>query len=291
MTEKRISKLKNLEISKFVRGVLGSVREEKNIIIWVYNRKISVSLPLEFYICAKMQLTCIIVDDEPMALQLLESYVVKTPFLRLVGKFSNAIDVLTLLYEGSAPDLIYMDIQMPELTGLQLSKKIPTSTKIVFTTVFDQYAIEGYKVNSIGYLLKPFDYAEFLETAQKALLLSTPSVTEKPLEVAQDYMFVKADYKQIKVMYDDILYIESLKDYVKIYLNSQPQPIVTLMSLKKLEEELPEERFMRVHRSFIVALDKVKVVERNQIVFDKQRITIAENCREAFLNKIMPNGQ
>ena len=248
-------------------------------------------MPLEFYICGKMQLTCIIVDDEPMALQLLESYVVKTPFLRLVGKFSNAIDVLTFLYEGSVPDLIYMDIQMPELTGLQLSKKIPTSTKIVFTTAFDQYAIEGYKVNSIGYLLKPFDYAEFLETAQKALLLSTPSVTEKPLEVAQDYMFVKADYKQIKVMYDDILYIESLKDYVKIYLNSQPQPIITLMSLKKLEEELPEERFMRVHRSFIVALDKVKVVERNQIVFGKQRITIAENCRETFLNKIMPNGQ
>ena len=121
---------------------------------------------MEFYICGKMQLTCIIVDDEPMALQLLESYVVKTPFLRLVGKFSNAIDVLTLLYEGSAPDLIYMDIQMPELTGLQLSKKIPTSTKIVFTTTFDQYAIEGYKVNSIGYLLKPFDYAEFLETTQ-----------------------------------------------------------------------------------------------------------------------------
>ena len=123
-------------------------------------------MPLEFYICGKMQLTCIIVDDEPMALQLLESYVVKTPFLRLVGKFSNAIDVLTFLYEGSVPDLIYMDIQMPELTGLQLSKKIPTSTKIVFTTTFDQYAIEGYKVNSIGYLLKPFDYAEFLETTQ-----------------------------------------------------------------------------------------------------------------------------
>jgi len=263
----------------------------KNVIIWVYNRKISVSLPLEFYICGKMQLTCIIVDDEPMALQLLESYVIKTPFLRLVGKYSNAIDVLTFLYEGSAPDLIYMDIQMPELTGLQLSKKIPTSTKIVFTTAFDQYAIEGYKVNSIGYLLKPFDYAEFLETAQKALLLSTSSVTEKPLEIAQNYMFVKADYKQIKVMYDDILYIESLKDYVKIYLNSQPQPIITLMSLKKLEEELPEERFMRVHRSFIVALDKVEVVERNQILFGKQRITIAENCREAFLNKIMPNGQ
>ncbi|WP_460484352.1 LytR/AlgR family response regulator transcription factor [Capnocytophaga sp. HP1101] len=238
-----------------------------------------------------MQLTCAIVDDEPMALQLLESYVVKTPFLKLVGKFTNAIDVLTFFYEGTAPDLIYMDIQMPELTGLELSKKIPASTKIVFTTAFDQYAIEGYKVNSIGYLLKPFDYAEFLETAQKALQLSTSATAEKALEIAQDYMFVKADYKQIRVMYDDILYIESLKDYVKIYLSSQPQPIVTLMSLKKLEDELPTERFMRVHRSFIVALDKVEVVERNQIIFGKQRITIADNCREVFLKKIMPNGQ
>ena len=119
----------------------GGIWRRKNVIIWVYNGKISVSLPLEFYICGKMQLTCIIVDDEPMALQLLESYVVKTPFLRLVGKFSNAIDVLTFLYEGRTPDLIYMDIQMPELTGLQLSKKIPTSTQIVFTTAFDQYAV------------------------------------------------------------------------------------------------------------------------------------------------------
>ena len=248
-------------------------------------------MPLEFYICGKMQLTCIIVDDEPMALQLLESYVIKTPFLRLVGKFSNAIDVLTFLYEGSTPDLIYMDIQMPELTGLQLSKKIPTSTKIVFTTAFDQYAIEGYKVNSIGYLLKPFDYAEFLETAQKALQLSTPSVTEKPLEIAQDYMFVKADYKQIKVPYSDILYIEGLKDYVKIYLTTQPQPLVTLLSLKKLEEQLPAERFMRVHRSFIVALDKVQVVERSQIVFGNQRITIADANKEAFLQRVRINSE
>ena len=235
-----------------------------------------------------MAISCIIVDDEPMALQLLESYVLKTPFLELVGKYTNAIDVLQYFYEGGDAELIYMDIQMPELTGLELSKKLPPHTRIIFTTAFDQYAIEGYKVNAIGYLLKPFNYLEFLETAEKAVLLAS-APTEKT--AVQDYMFVKADYKQIKVMYDDILYIESLKDYVKIYLNSQPQPIITLMSLKKLEEELPEERFMRVHRSFIVALDKVEVVERNQIVFGKQRITIAENCREAFLNKIMPNGQ
>ena len=229
-------------------------------------------------------LTCIIVDDEPMALCLLESYVKKTPSLQLIGKFSNAIEVLQFLHNHPAPELIYMDIQMPELNGLQLSKKLPTASKIVFTTAFDQYALEGYKVNAIGYLLKPFDYSEFLETVEKALLLAettAPQLTEVP-----DYMFVKTDYKQVKVLYSDILYIESLKDYVRIYLIGDTPPITTLISLKKLEEELPPEQFMRVHRSFIVALDKVEVVERNQVVFGKQRITIAEHCKEAFFEKI-----
>lgn len=167
-------------------------------------------------------LTCIIVDDEPMALCLLESYVQKTPSLQLVGKFSNAIEVLQFLHSNPAPELIYMDIQMPELNGLQLSKKLPTASKIVFTTAFDQYALEGYKVNAIGYLLKPFDYSEFLETVEKALLL-TETTTSQLTEVP-DYMFVKTDYKQVKVLYSDILYIESLKDYVRIYLIGDTPP-------------------------------------------------------------------
>jgi two component transcriptional regulator, lytTR family len=230
-------------------------------------------------------MTCIIVDDEPMALQLLESYVLKTPFLQLVGKFSNAIDVLNYFYEGGTADLIYMDIQMPELTGLQLSKKLPPHTRIVFTTAFDEYAIDGYKVNAIGYLLKPFNYVEFLETAQKALQLESLQ-PNKPTEPADDYMFVKVDYKQVKVLFSDILYVESLKDYIRIYLSSSPEPLQTLMSLKKIEEVLPAEQFMRVHRSFIVALNKIEVMERNQIVFGKQRITIAYTVKEDFLNKM-----
>lgn len=230
-------------------------------------------------------MTCIIVDDEPMALQLLESYVLKTPFLQLVDKFSNAIDVLNYFYKGATADLIYMDIQMPELTGLQLSKKLPPHTRIVFTTAFDEYAIDGYKVNAIGYLLKPFNYVEFLETAQKALQLESLQ-PNKPTEPADDYMFVKVDYKQVKVLFSDILYVESLKDYIRIYLSSSPEPLQTLMSLKKIEEVLPAEQFMRVHRSFIVALNKIEVMERNQIVFGKQRITIADTVKEDFLNKM-----
>lgn len=177
-------------------------------------------------------MTCIIVDDEPMALQLLESYVLKTPFLQLVGKFSNAIDVLDYFYNRGDAELIYMDIQMPELTGLQLSKKLPPHTRIVFTTAFNQYALDGYKVNAIGYLLKPFNYAEFLETAQKAIQLESLSAS-KPLQATDDYIFVKVDYKQVKVLFSDILYVESVKDYIRIYLSSITEPLQTLMSLKK----------------------------------------------------------
>ncbi|MDO4228388.1 MAG: LytTR family DNA-binding domain-containing protein [Capnocytophaga sp.] len=228
-----------------------------------------------------MNLSCLVVDDEPMALNLIESYVLKTPFLSLKGKFSNAIDVLQFFHNTSETiDLVFLDIQMPELTGLDLSRKIPTTTKIVFTTAFDQYALEGYKVNSIGYLLKPFSYSEFLEAAEKAQKISSPTSVENTQSA--DYMFVKSDYKQLKIKYDDIIYIEGLKDYVKIYLTTQSAPVLTLLTLKKLTEQLPSDKFMRVHRSFIVALNKVQEVERNQIIFGKQRITIADQHREAF---------
>ncbi|MGP1478319.1 MAG: LytR/AlgR family response regulator transcription factor [Capnocytophaga sp.] len=228
-------------------------------------------------------MTCLIVDDEPMALQLIESYVLKTPSLQLVGKFSNAIEVLQYFLGGGTADLIYLDIQMPELSGLDLSKKLPPETRIVFTTAFDKYAIEGYKANTIGYLLKPFDYTEFLETVQKAQQLISIS---SPTALPPDFFFVKSESRQVKVLFDDIRYIESVKDYAKIHLLSQEQPLVSLVSLKKLEEQLPPEQFMRVHRSFIVALNKVKIVERNHIVFGKERIGIAESCREAFLTKM-----
>ena len=231
-----------------------------------------------------MPITCIIVDDEPMALQLLESYVLRTPYLQLEGKFSNGIEVLQFLHEKKQIDIIFMDIQMPEIDGLELSKKIPIQTKIIFTTAFDQYAIEGYKVNATGYLLKPFNYIEFLEATEKAKKLLLPT-KNKEVEIP-DYIFVKSEYKQIKIFLNDIIYIESMKDYVKIFLTSQSSPIVTLLSLKKLNEELPKENFMRVHRSFIVSLEKIEIVEKNQIVFGKQRITVAEPYREQFENFI-----
>lgn len=236
------------------------------------------------------KITCLIVDDEPMALNLVENYVLKTPFLHLVQKCNSGLEALSYLNEEKV-DLIFLDIQMPDLTGLQLAKVLPKSTRIVFTTAFDQFAIEGFKVEALDYLLKPFDYSEFLEAANKArewfeLIQNQDKVTPKNTE----FLFVKSEYKQIKVILNDVLYFEGLKDYIKIWLKNNPKPILTLMSLKTLEEELPANKFMRVHRSFIVALDNIDTIERSQILINKQRITVSDQYKQNFLDFITRNS-
>lgn len=181
---------------------------------------------------------------------------------------------------------------MPELSGIEFSKLIPTTSKIVFTTAFDQYAIEGYKVNALDYLLKPFDYSEFLTVANKARLhfeSLTPAETQKS-DRKNDFFFVKSEYRQIKINFSEILYIEGLKDYMKIFTTSQDKAILTLKSLKKLEEELPSDNFMRVHRSYIIALDKIEAIERNHIVIGKEQIPIASNYKETLQNYINGNS-
>ena len=242
-----------------------------------------------------LKLSCIIADDEPMALQLLGNYVGKTPFLELKASCENAFEVLNYFQNNPPVNLIFTDIQMPELSGMELSKTLPQETKVIFTTAFDHYAIEGYKVNAVGYLLKTFNYQEFLEAALKAKSLFEISSFNHTIPDAvtpqqTDFFFVKSDYKQIKINFENILYIEGLKDYVKIYLTTEQRPILTLMTLKKLEEELPKNNFMRVHRSYIVALDKIEQIERNQLIINKQRINISEAHREVF-RKFMDDNQ
>ncbi|WP_312420882.1 LytTR family DNA-binding domain-containing protein [Epilithonimonas sp.] len=234
------------------------------------------------------KITCLIADDEPMALNLIESYVLKTPFLELKAKCNSAIEAMQILEEDKDIDLFFLDIQMPDLTGLEFSKLIPQNSRVIFTTAFDQYAIDGYKVNALDYLLKPFDYTEFLNAATKArnyFESQQPVSISKP-EKKQDFFFVKSEYKQIKINFSEILYIEGLKDYVKIYLKDNPKAILTLMSLKKLEEELPSENFMRIHRSYIIALDKIEAIERNHIVIGKEQISIAPNYKDSLMEYI-----
>lgn len=230
-----------------------------------------------------MTLSCFIIDDEPLALGLLESYVSKTPFLELRGKFSSAISASSAV-NATPPDVIFLDIQMAELSGMEFARLVPEKTKIIFTTAFQQYAIEGYKVNALDYLLKPFSYADFLVSANKAMqwqqLYTQSSIEIK--EVAKDCIFVKSDYRLIQVELQKVLYIEGLKDYLKIYIEGEVKPIVSHITMRAMEEMLPCKQFMRVHRSFIVQTDKIKVVDHNRIIFGKTYIPISDSYKETF---------
>ena len=224
-----------------------------------------------------MILNCAIVDDEPLALSLLESYVNKTPFLNLTGKYSSAMQAMKELPDMKVK-LLFLDIQMPELNGLEFSRMVDPQTRIVFTTAFGQYAIDGYRVNALDYLLKPISYPDFLQAANKALQWF--DLVQKPEE--KESIYVKSDYKLVQIELKKILYIEGLKDYIKIYLENSPKPILSLMSMKSMEELLPANRFMRVHRSYIVQKEKIRIIDRGRIVFDKTYIPISDSYKQAF---------
>ena len=244
-----------------------------------------------------MRLTCAIIDDEPLAVSLLESYVLKTPFLDLQGTYNSALDALSDLRDRPV-DLLFLDIQMPELSGLEFSRILnEADTRIIFTTAFDQYAVDSYRVNALDYLLKPISYPDFLASANKALrwyeLLRKPVSSEEKEESASiaerggmESIFVKSEYKLLQIELRKILYIEGLKDYVKIFVEDEPRPVLSLMSMKSLEDMLPSDRFVRVHRSFIVQPEKIKVIERNRIVFGKEYIPISDNYKQHFLEMI-----
>jgi len=232
-------------------------------------------------------LNCWIVDDEPLALSLLESYVQRTPFLSLTGKYSNALSAMKHI-AGEKVDVLFLDIQMPDVNGIELARIIDNHTRIIFTTAFSEYALEGYKVNAIDYLLKPFSFSEFLAAAKKALNWFEMTESKANSEYVQENVgiFVKSEYRLLHVLYDDMLYIEGLKDYVKIYTESSLKPILSLMSLKSLVEELPSERFIRVHRSYIIHLNKISSVDKNRIIIGKKQIPVGETYRKQFLSAI-----
>lgn len=226
------------------------------------------------------KIRCMIIDDEPLAQDLLEQYVRQTPFLELTGRCGSATEAMEHLQQQPA-DLLFLDIQMPGLSGMAFSKTLPPEVKVIFTTAFEQYAIEGFKVEALDYLLKPFDYEEFLQAAVKARNWFERVETTAPAAAAP-YIFVKSGYKQVRIDLNDILYFEGLKDYVKIYTAGSNKAVVTLMSLKALEELLPAGQFMRVHRSYIVQLDKIQSVERNQIQIGTAQIPVADAFKASF---------
>lgn len=225
-----------------------------------------------------MTLNCVIIDDEPLAADLLASYAEKVPFLMLQGTFNSATEAIKTIREKKI-DLIFLDIQMPELSGLEFARIIDEETKIVFTTAFSQYAIEGYKVNALDYLLKPISFEKFLEVANKALRWFENR--NKALSMEKDrFIFIKSEYKLQKVNFDDILYVEGVKDYVKFYLGDGSKNIMSLMNMKKVDEFLPSPEFLRIHRSYIVHMPKVSLIDRFRIVMGEQYLPISESYKD-----------
>jgi DNA-binding LytR/AlgR family response regulator len=235
-------------------------------------------------------MTCIIVDDEPLAVKLLESFVKRTPTLQLVGTYTDSVEALSALRE-SPVDLIFLDIQMPDLNGMELAHMLPPQTKVIFTTAFKEYAFESYEVSAVDYLLKPVRYNKFLTAVEKAegggripqaqehISFNPPPSTLHP----KNTLFIRVDGELRQLQTDDIIYVSGMKDYVMFYVQSQSRPLITHMTMKAVEDMLPSDRFMRVHRSYIVALDKIRKVDRNDCIYiGEEIIHVTEAFRPAF---------
>ncbi len=212
-----------------------------------------------------MKIKCLAIDDEPYALKQIADYIQKTPFLELHGQCSNAFDAMKEMASGNI-ELVFVDINMPEMSGMDFAKSLSTDSCIIFTTAYSQYAVESYKVDALDYLLKPITYEDFLRAANKALKHFMQKSEKTTADVKRDHFFVNSDGKIIKINLHEIDFIESMSEYVKIYLSNKTH-IVSLMRLKNLESFLPQDRFMRVHRSFIINMQNVTTIERNRIVF------------------------
>lgn len=224
---------------------------------------------------------CCVIDDEPLAGKLISSYVEKTPMLTLVGTFLSASDAVRDILDGNV-DLVFLDIEMPQINGMEFAKIIPSNCRIIFTTAYDRYAVQGFKVNAVDYLLKPVSYDEFLQAvdrAAKSLAAAAPAKQEPP---KKEFLLVKSEYRLLQIRISDITLIEGLKDYIKIFVAGQPKPVLTLMSMKAAEQALPESQFMRVHRSFIVNTSRISIIERNHIIVGDRAVPVSDSYRQAF---------
>jgi len=229
-----------------------------------------------------MTIKCIAIDDEPLALEQISSYIKKTPFLECIALCQSAYEAMEYLTNNEI-DLMFVDINMPDINGMDFVKSLNQAPQVIFTTAYSEYAIEGFQVDALDYILKPISYAGFLKAANKAKTWFEMNQKQpETIQATQDCLFVKSEYKLVRIMLADIKYIESANEYIQIHLVNEA-PVSTLIRLKVIEEQLPKERFMRVHRSFIVNLDRVKVIDRNRIVFDnKVHIPIGDQYKETF---------
>lgn len=232
---------------------------------------------------------CLIIDDEPLAIELLEDFVSKIPFLKLEKSCSSAFEAMQEI-QSKKIDLIFSDIEMPDFTGIEFIKSLEKKPLVIFTTAYSHYAVEGFNLNAVDYLVKPIPFHRFIKAVNRAQELfnlkaeQEPVVADNTKQPKADFIFVKSEYENVKVNLNTVKYVEGLKDYIKIYTD-KPKPILTLSSLKAFEDKLPS-NFVRVHRSFIVSLDYINSVQRNRIVIEKVRIPIGQNYKDEFIKRI-----
>lgn len=231
-----------------------------------------------------MKIKCIIIDDEPLAIEILESYLEKIPYVELVGKFSNGIEALQCLKTNSI-DLMLLDIQMPELTGIQLMKVLDTPPQVIFTTAFDNYAIKSYELDAVDYLLKPIEFDRLLRAIEKSWKRFerkqiSDSVKNETVSAKESHIFIKTEHRVQRVEVGEILYIEGMKNYLRVV--TKTDKFMTLLNFKSICSLLPENQFIRVHKSFVVAIDKIDSIERNRIKIGKHLIPIGDTYRKEF---------
>lgn len=225
-------------------------------------------------------ITCISIDDEPLALKQINSYIAKVPYLELKDSFSSAIKALDYLNTNEI-DLMFVDINMPDLSGMEFVKSLSHPPKVIFTTAYREYAVEGFEVDAADYLVKPIAFSAFLKSVDKTKERFFTEKKENSVKADDQFLFVKSEYKIVRIDLNDITYIEGMRDYVRIHLESQ-KPIMALLSMSKITTQLPADVFMRVHRSYIVNLNKITTIERMRIVFDKVYIPVSDQYKEDF---------
>ena len=229
---------------------------------------------------------CIAIDDEPLALTQISEYIKKIPYLSLTASCLDAFEAMEVMSKEKV-DLMFVDINMPDLNGLDMVKSLKEAPVVIFTTAYSEYAIEGFRVNAIDYLLKPFSMKDFIKATDKAREWIEFKAAQREKgggesSADEEYLFVKSEYSMIRIRFDEIKYIEGMSDYVRIYIEGREKPVMSLLSIKGLEERLPSDRFMRVHRSYIVNLEKIREVTRLRIVFGNTYIPVGENYKDKF---------
>ena len=235
------------------------------------------------------KIRCIVVDDEPLAVEMLAAFIRKTPSLELTATFTDPVLALSAIGEEK-PDLVFLDILMPDLNGLELSRLLPQDTRVIFTTAFRQYAFESYEVEALDYLLKPIRYQKFIESVSKAERWMEIRQASVRTERNRRFAFIKTDGEYRNIDFDQILYVEGMKDYVLIHLESETEPIVTHMTMKAIEEKLPSDMFMRVHRSYIVALDKITAIDScEDILIDRISVPVSDSYRKDIERYVKEN--